>query len=99
VAASLSLSTTTPTVNAGDLFLFTVTAVDAYGNPGATYTGEVTFSSSDAAANMPLNYTFVASDHGSHTFAMVFNTPGTQSVTATDTSDGTIAGTLTVIVL
>ncbi len=83
-------------VTAGSFVFFTVTAVDAYGNPNAIYTGTVTFSSSDPDANLPNDYTFTPDDNGSHQFAMIFNTPGMQSLTVTDTSDPTITGTQTV---
>ncbi len=80
-------------VAAGDFVFFTVTAVDAYGNPNALYTGTVTFSSSDPDANLPDDYTFTPNDNGSHTFAVVFNTPGMQTLTVMDTDDPTISGT------
>jgi hypothetical protein len=80
-----------PTV-VGALNLFTVTAVDAYGNTGAIYLGTVHFTSSDPLANLPGDYTFIADDHGTHTFAAAFNTVGTQSLTATDTADPSIRG-------
>ena len=99
VAAALLLSTATPAVNAGDILLFTVTAVDTYGNPGAAYLGTVHFSSSDPLAALPDDYTFVADDHGRHTFAAVLSTPGVQSITATDLIDGTIFDTLGIVVL
>jgi hypothetical protein len=83
-------------VTAGDFVFFTVTAVDAYGNPNALYTGTVTFSSSDPDANLPDDYTFTPEDNGAHTFAVVFNTPGMQSLTVMDVNDPTINGTQTV---
>ena len=64
----------------------TVTAKDAYGNVATGYTGTAKFSSSDAAASLPANYTFPASADGSHTFAITFATAGSQSVTVTDTT-------------
>jgi hypothetical protein len=98
-AVALSLSTPATTVSAGGLFPVTVTAVDAYGNRGALYQGTVHFSSSDGAANLPADYTFAASDHGSQTFAVGLNTGGSQTVTVADTSDGTLTDTLTFFVL
>jgi hypothetical protein len=80
-------------VTAGTVNTFTVTAVDAYGNTGAIYMGTVHFSSSDPAANLPDDYMFTTADNGTHVFAAVFNTPGSQSLTATDTDDPSITGT------
>jgi hypothetical protein len=80
-------------VTAGTVNTFTVTALDPYGNPGAVYGGTVDFTSSDAQANLPGRYTFTAADNGTHSFAAVLNTPGVQSLTATDTNNASITGT------
>ena len=48
---------------------FTVTAQDAYGNRATGYTGTVHFTSSDAQASLPVDYTFTAADAGMHTFS------------------------------
>jgi hypothetical protein len=72
---------------------FTVTAKDGFGNTATGYTGTVHFSSSDGAAALPANYTFVAGDSGTKTFSATLKTTGTQSITATDTSSGSITGT------
>jgi hypothetical protein len=69
-----------------------VTAVDAYGNTGAVYTGTVHFSSNDMAAGLPANYTFTPSDHGSHVFSVTFNTLGTWFLRVTDTLNPNIFG-------
>jgi hypothetical protein len=94
VAVSFALSGIPSDVRAGSLVLFTLTAVDAYGNSGAIYVGRVHFTSSDTTANLPEDYTFAAGDGGTHVFAVVFNGFGTQWLTATDTLDPTITGTL-----
>src|SRR5262249_49175050 len=72
------------------------TAFDAGGNLGTTYTGTVTFTSTDPAAGLPANYTFTAGDMGSHTFTIVWNTPGAQTVRATDVAKPTLTGALPV---
>jgi ELWxxDGT repeat protein len=77
---------------------FTVTARDAFGNLATSYTGTVRFTSSDAQAVVPGNYTFVAGDAGIHTFSATLKTAGTQSLTATDTVSATIVGTQSVTV-
>jgi hypothetical protein len=86
-------------IQAGDTGTFTVTAKDAYGNTATGYTGTVHFSSSDPQAALPGDYTFTATDHGLHTFGAALYTVGTQSLTATDTADPTITGTLAGIVV
>ena len=81
-----------PPATAGSV---TVTAKDAFGNTATGYTGTVHFTSTDAAACLPANYTFVGGDNGVHTFtnAYTLKTAGTQTLTATDTVTGTITGT------
>ena len=74
-------------VTAGVAGSFTVTAWDAYGNRATGYTGTVRFTSSDAKAVLPGNYTFTAADAGMHTFSATLKTAGTQSLTATDTAN------------
>jgi hypothetical protein len=71
---------------------FTVTALDAYGNIAADYTGTVHFSSTDGSAALPAEYTFTADDAGVHTFAAAFNRLGTFSLSATDTADPSLTG-------
>src|SRR5207244_3058692 len=46
-------------VTHGVAFNLTVTAQDTYGNTTPTYTGTIHFTSSDVAAVLPANYTFV----------------------------------------
>ena len=76
---------------AGTAYNVTVTAFDAYNNVASGYTGTVALSSSDGHAILPADYTFTASDAGTHTFSVTLETAGTQSITATDT----LAPTLT----
>jgi hypothetical protein len=80
-------------VTQGVAFTFTVTTLDAYGNVATGYTGTVHFTSSDAAASLPENFTFLSSDAGVETFVAIFNTTGSQSLTATDTLTPSITGT------
>lgn len=72
---------------------FTVTLKDAYGNVAWGYTGTVHFTSSDAKAVLPANYTFTGADAGKHTFSATLKTAGTQSITATDTLNANLHGT------
>src|SRR6266704_2862562 len=77
----------------------TDTAQDQFNNPATGYSGTVHFTSSDAQAALPGNYTFTAGDAGTHTFSATLKTAGTQSITATDTASGTITGSQTGIVV
>src|SRR5207253_733418 len=63
---------------------FRVTAQDQYGNTATSYTGTVTFSSSDSQAVFPTDYTFTATDAGIHMFSATLKTAGSQSLTAKD---------------
>src|SRR5207244_3338884 len=81
---------------------FAVTAEDASGNTDTNYTGTVHFTSSDSKASLPADYTFTTSplgapiplfDNGTHTFSGTLYTAGTQSITARDTANATLAGT------
>jgi len=82
----------------------TVAALDQYGNTATGYRGTVAFTSTDsqatAGSGLPSNYTFLASDSGSHTFSngVTLKTAGSETVTATDTTTGTIKGTETVTI-
>jgi hypothetical protein len=88
------------TVTAGVSFSITVTAYDPYGNVATGYTGKVHFKSTDSTAKLPANYTFTASNKGTHTFSgLVLNKKGKQSIKATDTLFSTIFGSLGVDVL
>jgi hypothetical protein len=73
--------------------VFSVTAYDAYGNVATGYTGTVSSSSSDDAAELPDDYTFTTADNGMHYFAAALNTPGIQWITATDTANPNVTGT------
>jgi sugar lactone lactonase YvrE len=76
----------TPTT-AGVSHTFQVRATDAYGNTVSSYRGSVRFSSSDARASLPGSYTFNSNDAGTHTFTATLKTAGSQSLTATDTTN------------
>ena len=67
----------------------TVKALDVYGNTVTGYTGTVHFTSSDGAALLPADAKLTS---GVGTFSVTLRTPGTQSVTATDTVTASING-------
>jgi hypothetical protein len=91
---------TTPRT-AGTTGSIRVTATDTYGNRISSYLGTVHFTSSDAQAGLPANYTFTVADAGTHVFSanVILKTVGTQSVTATDTVTASIKGSQTNIVV
>jgi hypothetical protein len=89
--------------DAGVRGMLDVTPEDQYGNSATGYTGTVKFSTSDANATIVdpvtgntvalqgFTYTFPANII-SRGFSVTLNTLGTQSITAADTADATIAG-------
>jgi uncharacterized repeat protein (TIGR01451 family) len=76
----------------GNAFSFTVTALDAANGVDTGYAGTVHFTSSDGAATLPANYTFVGGDAGAHTFSATLATSGSWTITATDTVTPSITG-------
>jgi RHS repeat-associated protein len=74
----------------GSPFNFMVTALDPFGNTAAGYTGTVRFTSTDGAANLPVNAILT---NGAGTFSATLNTSGNQTITATDTVTNSITGT------
>lgn len=89
LAVSASTSQT-----AGKSFSLTVTADTSSGSVDTGFTGTIQFSSSDGQAGLPGSYTFATTDKGTHTFTVTLKTAGSQSVTATDTSNPVVAGTV-----
>jgi hypothetical protein len=93
------LSGLSPFTTSGSTDLLTVTALDASNVVVPTYSGTAHFASSDFAALLPPNYTFVVADSGTHTFSLELFTLGPQSITAFDTSDTSISGTISTTVV
>jgi hypothetical protein len=91
-ASTLIVSGFPSTTTAGVAHSVTVTAKDAYGNIASGYIGAVHFTSSDAKAILPANYTFTAADGGVHSFTVTLKTAGTQSITATDAKNANLTG-------
>src|SRR6185295_7537049 len=93
IASQLTM-TLPATSTAGASQSATVTARDQYGNVATGYRGAVAFSSTDAAATKPADYTFTAADNGVHTFTgVVFKTAGARNLAATDKATSSITGT------
>ena len=83
-----------PTATAGVAQSITLVALDASGNVLTGYTGTVHFSSSDAKAVLPADYTFTAADGGFHTFTVTLKTAGTQLFTVVDTTHPSVSASL-----
>ena len=71
-AASALLVSGPATVTAGKPAVYTVTAVNAFGNVVTGYLGTVVWDSTDPDATLPPAYTFTAADKGSHRFVITF---------------------------
>jgi hypothetical protein len=84
-------------VVAGQPFPLAVVAVDAYGNTATGFQEVVHFGSSDPQAHLPADYPLSFHEQGSHTFTVTLNTPGVQTVTASDLS-GKITGSVSILV-
>jgi hypothetical protein len=104
-AAASQLSLAAPSsARMNQPFNVTVTLRDQYGNVATGYTGTVRLTSSDPLAslnllgNVPANYTFTSTDAGTHTFSVTLMTMGNQTITATDTANGSLSDTRTVSV-
>jgi hypothetical protein len=91
----LAITGPTSGLTGGTVWL-TVTARDAVNNLVGSYRGTVQFTSSDGSATLPANYTFTATNNGSHAFAIVLRSTGSQTVTATDTGSETVTVATTV---
>ena len=83
-----------PAATAGSPISVTVTAKDIFNNTKSDYTGTIHFTSTDGAAVLPGNYTFVAGDNGVRAFvaAVTLKTAGSQTVSVNDTLATTSTG-------
>jgi hypothetical protein len=97
-ASQFQLTLSTMTVVVGQTFNLTVTARDAMGNLATGYTGTVALGTSDGAAMLPSPFTYGSADTGVHTFQLTLQTAGIQTITAVDTSHGSLTATVTVTV-
>jgi hypothetical protein len=97
-AKTVVLSGLPATSVAGTITTVTATLRDTFGNVATGYGGRVHFTSTDLAAALPSNYTFTVADAGVHTFKLILTTPGSKSVTVTDTVATTITATSTALV-
>jgi hypothetical protein len=81
---------TITTIAQGQAAPVLVTAQDAMGNNDPNYSGTVAFTSSDPLATIPLTHAFTAADGGVLVLpaGAIFETLGTQTLTATDAVNG-----------
>jgi hypothetical protein len=91
---SVQMAVSPASAAAGVARSVTISAFDPAGNPDPAYTGTVHFASSDAQADLPVDYTFTPADHGVHTFSVILKTAGSQSISVQDiaTSASAMAG-------
>jgi hypothetical protein len=90
--------TAAPSASRNVAFNVTVRAVDSVGSLQNGYLGSVHFTSSDAAAVLPADYTFLAGDGGQRVFSVTLRSFGTLSVTATDKANASVTGTASLVV-
>jgi hypothetical protein len=84
-------SVTAPaSATAGTAVSFMVTALDASNNPATTFSGTAHFTSTDALATLPANSMLT---NGTGSFSATLKTVGSQTLTATDSAEPSIAGT------
>ncbi|WAM24863.1 lamin tail domain-containing protein [Myxococcus sp. NMCA1] len=96
-AVRLALTGLVSPVAAGAEGSVVVTAHDAFDNEATGYTGAVRFTSTDAEAELPGDYTFTVADAGRRTFSgVMLLTSGTQGVTVVDTARPVLTDTLEV---
>ena len=85
------LSVTAPAAaTVGTPVSVTVTALDASNNTVTNYSGTVHFTSTDGQAGLPGNSMLA---NGTGTLQMTLDTPGSQTITATDTVMASLSGT------
>jgi hypothetical protein len=77
-----------------------VVALDDANQVVPNYTGTIQLSSTDTATTLadgtalPATYTFTGDDHGFHTFSILPGAAGTETITAQDTTNTAVQGTL-----
>ena len=99
VTPKLSVSGYPSPSASGTAGLVTVTALDGSDAAVTGYSGTVHFSSTDAQAVLPNDYTFAGSDNGTKTFEVTLKTTGSQSITVTDTIAASTTGTQSDIIV
>lgn len=96
VATHLSITTSSAAITVGTPFNITVSALDNSGAVVSTYSGTVHFTSSDAQAVLPKDSGLT---NGTKVFQVTFNSPGSQSITVSDSSGALTAATSSAITI
>jgi hypothetical protein len=73
-----------------------VVALSASNRPAREYTGTVHFTSTGQGDTLPANYAFRPADRGRHVFLVRIASPGTDTITVTDTIDHAVTGSVVV---
>jgi len=94
-AAARFVVNAAPSVTAGNLFVFTVNALDPFNNAATLYNGTVHFTSSDTQSALPVGGTFTS---GVGTFGAALRTAGQQTLNVTDALSHSLTGSAAVIV-
>lgn len=94
--AKLTISSTSHTSVAGNLFSVTVSALNKNGTVNTGYSRTVYLENTDGRAGPSTEYTFTPADAGTHTFTVSLLTAGAQSIDAFDISLATRRWTMTV---
>jgi hypothetical protein len=95
LSLSLKISGFPTPSTAGTAGAFSIAVYNADGTIDTAYKGTVHFTSSDAQAVLPVDYTFTAADAGQQAFSARLETARTQSITATDEAVPSIKGSET----
>lgn len=82
-ADHLELAGLAADVTAGASNTLVLSARDRFGNIVTGYSGTVRFTSNDAQAALPADYSFAPGDNGQHSFPVTLRTAGARTVTAT----------------
>jgi hypothetical protein len=101
-ATHLKITAPTATV-AGSRLDLTAAALDFYGNADPTYTGTVTFTSTDSASGvvLPADYTFVGADKGAHIFSggVTLLSAGSRTIAVTDKANPNFTASVSLLVM
>jgi hypothetical protein len=84
----LTISNVLSTSVAGNIFKITVRAYGDDNLVKTDYIGTISFSSTDAKAVLPVDYTFQPSDAGTKVFSVAYDSSGNQSLTVKDSTAG-----------
>ncbi|WP_044889642.1 lamin tail domain-containing protein [Myxococcus hansupus] len=99
-AVRLGLSLASGTLSAGVAGELVVTAYDAFDNVAPGYTGTVRFTSDDAQAQLPADFTFTSAAGGRHTLGgVILYASGVRHITVTDAAQPQLTATLDVEVV